>query len=194
MTALAGAVGTGTSMATAGLASPGPAEPPDGVYDFDEIYDRYGTHCTKWDAVVKKYGKENVEVGMGIADMDFRAAPCITRALQERCKHENWGYGIPSDSYIESIVAWNKNRHGVEVDPKTVHLSAGVHPALIAALRTFSPPGSRVLMTTPIYSGFYSDLKETLTLTADSLGKIEIVPIDRVAAVLEFTETVGRQR
>ncbi len=171
MTALVGAVGTGTSMATAGpSATP---EPPDGVYDFDKIYDRYGTHCTKWDTQVKRYGKENIEVGMGIADMDFRAAPCIARALQERCKHENWGYGIPQDSYIESIVAWNKNRHGVEVDPKTVHLSAGVHPALIAALRTFSPPGSRVLMTTPIYNGFYSDLKETLTVTADSLGKLE---------------------
>ena len=171
MTALAGAVGTGTSLAVP-AASSTPA-PPDGVYDFDEIYDRYGTHCIKWDDQVKKYGKENIEVGMGIADMDFRAAPCITRALKERLEHENWGYGIPRDSYIESIVAWNKNRHGVEVDPKTVRLSAGVHPALIAALRAFSPPGSRVLMTTPIYSGFYGDLRETLTLTADSLGKLD---------------------
>jgi cystathionine beta-lyase len=33
-----------------------------------------------------------------------------------------------------------------------------VHPGLIAALKTFSPPGSKVLMTTPVYSGFYSDL------------------------------------
>jgi len=28
-------------------------------------------------------------------------------------------------------------------------------------------------MTTPIYSGFYGDLRETLTLTADSLGKLD---------------------
>ena len=28
-------------------------------------------------------------------------------------------------------------------------------------------------MTTPIYSGFYSDLRETLTVTADSLGKLD---------------------
>ena len=93
--------------------------------------------------------------------------------LKARCNHENWGYGIPADSYKEAIVAWNKNRHGVEVDPDSVHLSAGVHPALIAALRAFAPPGSKVLMTTPIYSGFYSDLRETLTVTADSLGKLD---------------------
>ena len=29
---------------------------------------------------------------MGIADIDFRAAPSITQALNERMKHENWGY------------------------------------------------------------------------------------------------------
>ena len=88
MTALAGAVGTGTSMAVAGpSATPAVAEPPDGMYDFDAVYSRVGTHCIKWDTQIEKYGKENIEVGMGIADMDFRAAPCITEALQKRCKH-----------------------------------------------------------------------------------------------------------
>ena len=29
---------------------------------------------------------------MGIADMDFRAAPSITKALKARLEHENWGY------------------------------------------------------------------------------------------------------
>ncbi len=143
------------------------------MYDFDEIYDRTGTSCSKWDAQIKAYGKENIEVAMGVADMDFRCAPAITRALKQRCDHENWGYGIPRDSYIEAIVAWNKNRHGVEVDPASVRLTSGVHPGLIAALRAFSPQGTKVLMTTPIYSGFYSDLRETLTVTADSLGRLD---------------------
>ena len=109
MTAMAGAVGTKTMRATS--LAPG-VEPPDGKYDFDEIYDRTGTDCSKWDDQIKKYGKENIEVAMGVADMDFRCAPSITKALKERVDHENWGYGIPRDSYVESIVAWNKNRHG----------------------------------------------------------------------------------
>lgn len=171
MTALAGAAGTGISMGAAGRSAG--IEPPDGVYDFDEIYDRTGTACSKWDDQIANYGKENIEVAMGVADMDFRCAPAITRALKARCDHENWGYGIPRESYIESIVAWNKNRHGVDVDPATVRLTTGVHPGLIAALRAFSPPGTKVLMTTPIYSGFYSDLRATLTLTADSLGNLD---------------------
>ena len=65
MTALAGAVGTNASMAAA---APSPTvEPPDGTYDFDEIYDRTGTHCSKWDSHIKTYGKENIEVAMGVA-------------------------------------------------------------------------------------------------------------------------------
>ncbi|GMR24405.1 MAG: pyridoxal phosphate-dependent aminotransferase [Acidobacteriota bacterium] len=172
MTALAGAVGTGTSMAVAEPYTMANSS-DGGVYDFDTVYSRVGTYCTKWDRQIERFGRENIEVGMGIADMDFRTAPCITKALARRCNHENWGYGIPRKAYIDAIVAWNKNRHGIDVDPDSVELSAGVHPALIAALRTFAPPGSRVLMTTPIYSGFYSDLRETLTVTADSLGKLE---------------------
>ena len=41
---------------------------------------------------MRLYGKGSIEVGMGIADMDFRAAPAITKALQDRMQHENWGY------------------------------------------------------------------------------------------------------
>jgi cystathionine beta-lyase len=171
MTALAGAAGTGASLVAA-RPSAG-AEPPDGVYDFDEIYDRTGTSCSKWDAQIKKYGKENIEVAMGVADMDFRCAPAITRALKERVDHENWGYGVPRESYIDAIAAWNKSRHGVEVDPASVRLTTGVHPGLIAALKAFAPPGSKVLMTTPIYGGFYFDLRQSLTVTADSLGQID---------------------
>ncbi|MBT8488011.1 MAG: hypothetical protein KJO65_04180, partial [Gemmatimonadetes bacterium] len=66
-------------------------DPDRQVFDFDEPFDRFGTNCTKWDGAVADTGHP-IEVGMGIADTDFRAAPCITRALAERCAHENWGY------------------------------------------------------------------------------------------------------
>jgi len=166
MTALVGAVGTGTtvSAALAGVAD----EPANGQYDFDTVYSRIGTDCIKWDAQIARYGKDNIEVGMGIADMDFEAAPCITRALAERCMHKNWGYLSTPQSYIDSIVNWNKTRYGLEIDPDTVVIADGVHPGLIAALGTFSPPGSRVLLTTPTYNGFYGDLRATRTIAEDS--------------------------
>ena len=70
------------------------------------------------------------------------------------------------------VVAWNKKRYGVEIDPSTLVLATGVHPGLIAALQTFSPPGSKVLLITPTYNGFYSDLRFTRTIAEESPMKV----------------------
>lgn len=137
------------------------------VVDFDEELDRFGTDCTKWDGAVQDMGHP-IEVGMGIADTDFRAAPCITRAVAERCAHENWGYLRRPARYSEAVAEWNARRYGVEIDPDDLVWTTGVHPGLIAGLQTFAPPGSRVLLTTPVYSGFYSDLRFTRTVAEDS--------------------------
>jgi cystathionine beta-lyase len=167
MTAIAGAAGGAVSPKTAAAAGAA-----DEAFDFDTPYDRIGTDCIKWDDQIAKFGKENVAVGMGIADMDFKAAPCIGKALAERLRHENWGYLKMPSSFIQSIVAWNKRRYGLEIDPDSVVISTGVHPALIAAIQTFSPPGSKVLLTTPSYNGFYSDLAFCKVTQEDSPMKV----------------------
>ena len=156
LTALVGAVGTGSSpVVTAASAA---FDPPEGTYDFDTVYNRIGSDCVKWDQQIRTYGKDNIAVGMGIADMDFKAAPAITKALVERIQHENWGYLDMPRSYIDSIVNWNKQRYGIEINPDTLMHSCGVHPGIISALRAFSPPGSKVLVQTPTYNGFFTDI------------------------------------
>jgi len=169
MTALAGAVGT-TSAGTAAAADGGMPYIVDGKYDFDTVYNRIGSDCVKWDSVIAEFGDE-VKIGMGIADTDFRAAPCIGEAMAERLKHENWGY-LGADAYAsfrETIAEWNHDRYGLEVDPTSLQIATGVHPGLIAAIKTYSPPASKVLLMTPTYNGFYSDLRNTQTLKNESV-------------------------
>ena len=144
-----------------------PLPPAPDDHDFDEVIDRTGTDSVRWDRAVAQYG-DGIVAGMGVADMDFRAAPCITNALAERCAHENWGYMHRPASYAEAVAAWNHRRYGIEIDPSTLVFTTGVHPGIIAALHTFSPPGTRVLMTTPTYNGFYSDLTFSRTVADDS--------------------------
>ena len=136
-------------------------------FDFDEVYNRVGTDSVRWDRAIEQFG-DKIVAGMGVADMDFRAAPCITDALAERCTHENWGYMARPASYAESVAEWEHRRYGLEVDPSTIVFTTGVHPGLIAALHTFSPPGTRVVLNTPTYSGFYTDLRFTRTVTDDN--------------------------
>ena len=165
VTAVLGAVGTRPNPVGAqGL----PATSSRQTFDFDEIYDRRGSESIKWDRPIEGVD-EAIEVGMGIADMDFRTAPCITDALARRCEHENWGYLERPDSYTQAIVEWNQRRYGLEIDPSSIELTSGVHSGLIAALRTFSPPGSSVLMNTPTYDGFYNfELRFTRTVAEES--------------------------
>lgn len=156
LTALAGGVGVNASAAKP--AAVPAAAATNGRYDFDTVYNRVGTDCVKWDQQIAKYGKDKIAVGMGIADMDFKVAPAITRALAARIQHENHGYLSMPASHIESLVNWNKRRYGLEIDPRWILHSAGVHPALISALRAFSPPGSKVIVQSPTYNAFYTDI------------------------------------
>jgi len=151
ISALASAVGTGAASGTADAAT-------SGKFDFDTPYNRIGSDSVKWDRQISIYGRDNIAVGMGIADMDFRCAPAITKALADRVRHENWGYLDLPRSYTEGIIRWNKRHYGVDINPDLLLVTDGVHPGIISVLKTFSPPGSKVLMQTPVYDGFYSDI------------------------------------
>jgi cysteine-S-conjugate beta-lyase len=165
LAAAAGAVG---GVAPVAAAAPSAALARGARYDFDTVYSRIGTDSTKWDAQIAKYGKDSIVAGMGVADMDFRCAPCITEALKKRIAHENWGYLATPKSFYDAVVQWNAQRYGLTVSPANLEITTGVHPGLIAALRAFSPPGSRVLLTTPTYNGFYGDLAKTGTTAEES--------------------------
>jgi cystathionine beta-lyase len=172
LTALAGAAaGSHAAPLLAATADTAAAQASSTTFDFDTVYNRFGTDSTKFDQQIKNYGKDSVQVGMGIADIDFRAAPSITKAINDRVKHENWGYldmNTWTPKMQEAVAAWNKRHYGITIEPSSLVLSNGVHPALIAALKTFSPKGSKVLLQTPTYNGFYSDLTASETKAEES--------------------------
>jgi len=155
-------------------------------FDFDTPYNRFGTDCVKWDAQVRRYGKDSIVAGMGISDTDFRTCPAITKALAERLKHENWGYLDMPKSFLEAIIGWNKRRYGIDIHPDRMLLSTGVHPSIVSALRAFSPPGSKVLLLTPAYDGFFGDI-------AAAGCKPEECPLKRVGGRYQIDlETLDR--
>ena len=161
LTALVSAVGPGTALPA--YAGGVPSGSDSSVFDFDTPYDRIGTDSVRWDQQIRIFGKENIVAAMGVADMDFKVAPPITKALAERIRHENWGYLDLPKSYTDSVILWNKRRYGLDISTDSIVMTNGVHPGIIAALKIFSPPGSKVLLNTPTYSGFYDDLRYTNT-------------------------------
>ena len=62
---------------------------PMGKYNFDEIVNRRGTNCVKWDEE-----KEDGIIPLWVADMDFPAAPAIRQAVEKRVQHGIFGYAM----------------------------------------------------------------------------------------------------
>ena len=58
-------------------------------YDFDEIIERRGTNCVKYDELKDYFGNDNL-VPLWVADMDFRTPDFIVDALKKRCEHEQY--------------------------------------------------------------------------------------------------------
>jgi len=74
---------------------------------FDEIVDRRGTHCYKWDRLQDACGVDPDEgIAMWVADSDFRNAPPILEALQGMVDHGVFGYGYDDAGFRDAICWW----------------------------------------------------------------------------------------
>lgn len=166
MTALAGAASS--SKAVIADDDDGGGLFKNGHYDFETVYERGGWNCARWDGPTRRYPDGEFKYGMGVATMDFECPPCITEALAERCKHHTWGYMSSTISLREAIAEFNAERNNLELDPSTIQLSSAVLPGMIAAIRTFSRPASKIVQLSPAYSGFYGIARHTYTDMVDS--------------------------
>ena len=56
-------------------------------YNFDEVIERHGTSCVKFDRLKEMFGDENL-IPLWVADMDFRTPDFIVEALKKRCERD----------------------------------------------------------------------------------------------------------
>jgi len=122
-------------------------------YDFDTVIDRHNTNSVKWNV-------REGELPMWVADMDFKAAPEILRAIQKRLDNGVFGYSIVPSEWRDAYVNWWKTRHDFEVEPSSLMFATGVVPILASAVRELSSPGDNVLIQTPVYNAFFSIIND----------------------------------
>lgn len=128
--------------------------------DFDQIIDRRGTHCVKWDAMQALYGvPPETGLAMWVADMDFRPPACVGHALQAVLDHGIFGYFGNDAAYRAAIVWWMQTRHGWQVAPEHIFTTHGLVNAVGLCLHTWSAPGDEVLLFTPVYHAFARTIK-----------------------------------
>ena len=134
-------------------------------YDFTSIIDRHGKDAIAVDMVGLPGSpypapKEGFDViPMWVADMNFATVPTIVDAMIERAKHPAYGYFTPRAEYFDAIIAWQKNRNGVEgLEPKHIGYANGVLGGVVAAANVLCSRGDNILVHAPTYVGFTHSL------------------------------------
>ena len=120
----------------------------DTEYDFESVTDRKGTNSLKWDL----FGNE---LPMWVADMDFRVAPAIEKAVLNRARHPVYGYTIVPDELFESYIGWWDRRYGFKMSREDMAYSTGVMPSISSMIRCLTDAGDEILIQSPVYHVFY---------------------------------------
>ncbi len=122
-------------------------------YDFDEVVNRRGSHCVKWDEA-----SEGV-IPLWVADMDFKAAPAIQEAIRKRAEHGVFGYALVEEDYYLAVINWFQSRHDWHIRREEILYTTGVVPAMSVAIKALTMPGEKVLILSPDYNCFFSSVR-----------------------------------
>ncbi len=124
-------------------------------YDFDSILDRRQTCSLKWEFCEQVLGVPEV-IPMWVADMDFPAPPEVVEAVIKRARHGAYGYPFIPRSFWSAIIDWMKVRHSWEVKREWLSRCQGVVPALNICVQTYTAPGDKIIVQSPVYYPFFS--------------------------------------
>lgn len=121
-------------------------------YDFKTVVNRRHTDSVKWNV-------QDNELPMSIADMDFKTAPEIILAMQEKIKLGAFGYEEVGEDYFNAVSNWYQLEHGVNANPKWMIFATGVVPAISSIVRRVSHIGDNALVQEPVYNIFYNSIE-----------------------------------
>lgn len=143
-------------------------------YNFDEIIDRRGTGCVKWDEkppvspYVATLSQPTPLIPLWVADMDFAVAPAIQEAIRWRASHPVFGYTHVQEDYYEAVISWFRRRHHWTIQREWMLYTTGVVPAMSCAIKALTMPGERVLILSPDYNCFFSSIRNNGCEVAES--------------------------
>ena len=121
------------------------------IYDFDQLIERRDTDSIKWTA----YPREVIP--LWVADMDFRSADPIVRALSRRVEHGIFGYNHSPQKLVRAIRSRVQQLYRWEVCEQEVLFLPGIVTGINVSIQAFTGPGEGVLVQPPVYFHFLRD-------------------------------------
>ena len=119
-------------------------------HSFDNFINRRDSDSAKWNI----FGPDVLP--MWVADMDFRVADPIVRALHERVEHGIFGYQMSSAELSNILVDRLETRHHLHAAPDNLVYLPNVVTGLNVAASIVGERGDGILMLAPLYPPFLS--------------------------------------
>ncbi|HIS34327.1 MAG TPA: PatB family C-S lyase [Candidatus Avirikenella pullistercoris] len=140
-------------------------------YNFDEIIDRNGTVCEKYDHTEAIFGTRDI-LPLWIADTDFRTPSFIINALKERLEHPIFGYSFRCNYYYEAVRSWLFRRNGWNVSLDWLDFTPGVVCGLSYGIKSFTEEGDKIVIQPPVYPPFARTIKANKRVVVNNPLKI----------------------
>ncbi len=165
------------------------------MFDFDEVIDRRGTNCMKWDMMQGLHGVSPEDgLAMWVADMDFRPPPAVMEALAREIACGVPGYFGDDRAHRAAITGWMASRHGWDIDPASILTTHGLVAAVGFCCQAFSAPGDGVILFTPVYHAFARVVRANGRQVVESplieQGGRYVMDLDALGAALTGTERI----
>ncbi|WP_029450673.1 MalY/PatB family protein [Clostridium algidicarnis] len=117
---------------------------------FDEIINRRGTNCGRWDTMDTLY-KDPEIIHMGVADMDFKSPPAIIKGFKEIIDQGVFGYTDLSEGLFNSIQRWYIKQYEIEIPKEWIVFCPRINISSSLCVSIFSNEGDDVIINTPAY-------------------------------------------
>lgn len=126
-------------------------------FDFDSIIERKNTDSIKYDFSSQR-GMPDGLLPLWVADMDFKAPPCVVDALVEKSRHGIFGYSESGDEYFEAVRNWFAGNFGWSPKRGWLVKTPGIVYAICTAIKSLTQEGDAVLIQQPVYYPFMESI------------------------------------
>ena len=157
-------------------------------YDFGRVIDRRSTDTYKYGVLEQDFGRSDL-LPLWIADMDFAVCPDIVKAIEQRVRnHPIFGYTMPSESYWQSIIDWQRERNGFEFTREEMCFVGGIVTGFALLINHFTQAGDKVVIQEPVYHPFRKvitvngrvTVNNALLDAPDGLYKMDLEGLERI--------------
>lgn len=118
---------------------------------FDEVVERRGTNCAKWDTFDLLLGGEKDLIHVGCADMDFKAPEPILKEFHRLADHGIFGYSDIFDDFYSAIERFYLHHHHVQIKHEHMVFCPRINIACGLVAEAFTRPFDNVMIHSPSY-------------------------------------------